>query len=191
MVISSICINSTSNSRVHSPGVHRQDLYPCVLIKISLLLAGFPSRLFGSFAWGLHVVSQSPLVFSSPSLFFRVVAVISQYVFSFVINLSAVWLIWVRQFPRLLPQKLRQSGGRSLASFIRLARASAHFGLSDSFLSHCLPCTHEKYSQLDWYLMKDSPSALDSTDTICASRHKKSEPVVILHRLTKIMTEVK
>lgn len=33
----SICINSTFDSRVHYPGVFRQDLYPCVLTKIFLL----------------------------------------------------------------------------------------------------------------------------------------------------------
>jgi hypothetical protein len=42
----SFCITSTFVSRAHSPGVLWQELYPCVLTKISLLLVGALCQLF-------------------------------------------------------------------------------------------------------------------------------------------------
>jgi hypothetical protein len=43
----SFCITSTFISRAHYPGVLRQELYPCVLTKISFLLVGALSQLSG------------------------------------------------------------------------------------------------------------------------------------------------
>jgi len=153
-----LSVSLVHQSQVHYPGVLRQDLYPCVLTKISFLLAGVLCRLFGYPAWWFAWASQdsnsySPCHSSRQRLISFVLSNQPDLLCCRLFHLGFIW-VWVVTTSSRASVGAYRDGQQEFGVPIQDWQLGRR--LSTDFRSGPFPLhAHTGTLLLDWYLMKD------------------------------------